>query len=132
MKDYSNPNRRKLATYDVRTTPLGEIQLPSFDELMNLARERPEALEEMRQNLCIEVIQSAPNRLKERLEGLQFRIDMERRLAKSAVGACVRISSMMHDSLEELKQALNEPSEFLEQREIHSADIIPFPRKQHV
>jgi Protein of unknown function (DUF3135) len=130
MKEYSNTKRGKLASYDVRTTPLGELQLPSFDELMNLARERPEVLEEMRQNLCIEVIQSAPNRLKERLEGLQFRIDMERRLAKSAVGACVRISSMMQDSLQELKQALNTPTEYLEQREIQTAEIIPFQRKE--
>lgn len=127
MKEFSN-NRKKLEGYDARSTPLGNVKLPSFDALMVLARERPDELEAMRQDLCREIIASAPNRIKDRLEGLQFQINMERRLSKSAVGACVRISSMMNDSLQELKQVLTEPNEYLQSKTTRSADIIPIHR----
>src|SRR5690606_39594129 len=43
-----------------------------------------------------------------KLRGLQFRVDMERRRAKSPMAACIAISAMMHDSFDQLRQALNE------------------------
>ena len=83
-------------------------QLPEFDELMKLAQENPEQFEELRQQMCDELIQSAPSEHRRRLRGLQFQIDMERRRAKTPMAACMKISSMMHDSFAELRDALNE------------------------
>lgn len=66
-----------------------------FDEWLALAQEDPAAFERRRSRLIEDVIQDAPDHLHQRLRGLQFRIDMERRRARTPMGACVRISGMM-------------------------------------
>lgn len=43
-----------------------------------------------------------------RLAGLQFRIDMERKLAHTPLKACLRVSGMMWDSFLELRSELAE------------------------
>lgn len=85
--------------------------LPDFDELVKLAEENPEELENLRQRLCDELIQSAPQEYRRRLRGIQFQIDMERQKAKSPMAACLKISEMMHDSFSQLRDALNEVQE---------------------
>ncbi|HET8706584.1 MAG TPA: DUF3135 domain-containing protein, partial [Pseudomonadales bacterium] len=82
--------------------------LPSFDELMNLAKNDPEGLEALRTRLVEDLITSAPTEYQRRLRGLQFQIDMERRRAHSPMAACIRISNMMHESLDRLREALNQ------------------------
>jgi len=83
-------------------------QLPSFDDLMKMAQDNPEQLEELRQQLCDQVIASAPEVHRRRLRGLQFQIDMQRRRAKNPMAACMKISGMMHESFGELRDALND------------------------
>ena len=77
--------------------------LPSFEELRDMAQRDPEALERLRLEHVKATINSAPEAYRQRLSGLQFQIDGQRRLAKSPMAACLRISKMMHDSLHELK-----------------------------
>jgi hypothetical protein len=69
-----------------------------FDEWLVLAKEDPDAFEQRRSRLIDSFIQDAPDHLHHRLRGLQFRIDMERRRARTPMGACVRISGMMWDA----------------------------------
>ncbi len=82
--------------------------LPDFDQLKEMAENDPEQLEQLRIRLCEQVIQDAPEKYRRRLRGLQFRLDMERRRAKSPMTACIAISGMMHDSFDRLRLALNE------------------------
>lgn len=82
--------------------------LPNFDKLRHLAQNDPDELERLRIQLCEELIHEAPENYRRRLRGLQFRIDMERRKAKSPMAACITISGMMHDSFDKLRMALNE------------------------
>lgn len=84
------------------------ITLPEFDTLREMAQRDPEGLERLRVELCDQLIQSAPEAYRRKLRGLQFRVDMERRRAKSPMAACIAISAMMHDSFDQLRQALNE------------------------
>lgn len=81
-------------------------QLPSFDELVVMANEQPEALEALRQNLVNEVIDQAQPHTQSRLRGLQFQIDAQRSIAKTPLAACVKLSSMMMDSFEKMRQEL--------------------------
>ena len=83
-------------------------ELPEFDKLREMAENSPEQLEELRRKLCDRLIQDAPERYRRKLRGLQFRVDMERRRAKSPMAACIAISGMMHDSFDRLRQTLNE------------------------
>lgn len=82
--------------------------LPSFDKLRDMAQNNPDELERLRIELCEQLIHEAPEQYRRRLRGLQFRIDMERRKAKSPMAACITISGMMHDSFDKLRMALNE------------------------
>ncbi len=101
-----------------------EFALPDFDELKRLADERPAELEQLRQDLCARVIEKAPEAMQARLKGLQFRIDAERRLSSSPMGACIRISRMMNESLADLSLALNDPETYLTQYRQRSAKVV--------
>ena len=83
--------------------------LPDFDRLEHMARHDPDGLERLRRRLVHELIERASPAQQRRLRGLQFQIDMERRRAPNPMAACVRLSTMMRDSLLNLQQALNEP-----------------------
>ena len=84
-------------------------QLPDFDTLQTMARHDPTGLERLRLRLVHELIASADPARQRRLQGLQFQIDMERRRAPNPMAACIRLSTLMRDSLLRMQQALNEP-----------------------
>lgn len=126
MKDANSSNKRKLKDIDITQTRLGLIELPCFDTLAQLAREKPDELEELRQNITRDLITGAPAHMQERLSGLQFQIDMERRRSSCAVSACLKISSMMNQSLDELRSILSNPEEFLRNKPVHNAEVIDF------
>lgn len=82
-------------------------RLPAFDVLLDLARNDPEGLEELRQTLTSSVIDAAPtDATRRRLRGLQFQVDMEREKAKTPLAATIRISELMCQSLAELHRSL--------------------------
>ncbi len=70
-----------------------------FDLWSKLASTDPESFERKRQDMLEEFFAQIPQQRQHRLRGLQFRIDMERRRAKSPMGACIKISAMMWDSV---------------------------------
>jgi hypothetical protein len=70
-----------------------------FDHWLALARDDPAAFEAERRALIEALIDRAPPARQRRLRGLQFRIDMERRRARTPMAACIRIQSLMWDSL---------------------------------
>jgi hypothetical protein len=74
------------------------LELPSHEILSKLARDDPQAFESFRRELLDTFIENAPERLKPRLSGLQFRVDHERRLSRSALGSTVRIYELMWKS----------------------------------
>jgi len=66
-----------------------------FDTWSAMARTDPQTFEKMRLAAIQAAIDSAPEANRERLRRLQWRIDQERRLARTPLAACVRISRMM-------------------------------------
>ena len=70
-----------------------------FDHWVALARDDLEAFEAQRRGLIEALIARAAPVRQRRLRGLQFRIDMERRRARTPMAACIRIQSLMWDSL---------------------------------
>jgi hypothetical protein len=73
--------------------------LKDFNQWATLAETDPTAFESMRRDLIERLIESAPEERRLRLRRLQWRIDQERALAKSPLGACIRLSRMMWDRL---------------------------------
>lgn len=81
-------------------------QLPSFDHLKAMAEKKPQHLEALLNSEVRKIIDSTEGPAKKRLEGLQFQIDAQRRLAKNPMDALLRIYSMMQDSVVELQKNL--------------------------
>lgn len=104
-----------------------------FDTWARLAREDPEEFEQRRQAAIQTVIDARPD-LRPRLEGLQFRLDAERRLARTPLKSCLRMSQMMWDSFYSLKGQLDEftasvrGEQSLTPAPQASAEIIPLHR----
>ena len=70
-----------------------------FDSLAQLAQSDPEAFEAKRRAMIANLIESAPERLHQRLRGFQWRIDMERQRCSNPLQACIRLSSMMWEMI---------------------------------
>lgn len=92
-----------------------------FNEWSSLARTDPEGFARRRLSRIQWVIERAPERSRDRLNGLQFRIDAECRLARTPLKACLRLSSMTWDSFFDLKEALASFSEHATPHVLQSA-----------
>jgi len=85
-------------------------KLPAFDVLVEMARNDPNRLEALRSRLTNDIIESAESEQKrKRLEGLQFRVDVERQRARSPLAATIKISELMCQSLAELHKSMVTP-----------------------
>jgi hypothetical protein len=102
-----------------------------IDEWQRLAREDPSEFERRRQAAIEALISQAPPEHRERLRGLQFRIDLERRRAKTALAAAVRLQSMMWERFGQMREAVlaltrEAPSSPVE---ASGARILPFRKR---
>jgi len=79
---------------------------PEFDRLKELARSSPGEFEKERIALINELIQLHQNAT--RAHGEQWRIDMETIKAKTPLGACVRLSSLMWKEFYKLEDELQQ------------------------
>jgi hypothetical protein len=82
-----------------------ETELFDFDEWTSLAKLEPEKFEQRRSE-CINSLIKNSGRKDLRLQGLQFRIDMERTLARTAMKSCLTTYTLMWDAFFDLNDAL--------------------------
>ena len=105
----------------------------NVDEWRRLAVEDPQEFERRRKAAIRAVIERAPPEHQARLLQLQFRIDLERRRAKTALGATVRLQSMMWERFAALRSALlalTGEVQAAEQSPRPSAKVLQFPRPE--
>lgn len=106
------------------------MDIKDFDEWAALAKSDPEAFEERRRASIEAFIATVPEEHRQRVRGVQFRVDMERSRASNPLSATVRISKLMWESFGELREALNQaangggPAQPAEPR--RSATVLPF------
>jgi hypothetical protein len=115
---------------------MSESSDPEFDfqAWAKLARDNPEEFERAREREIRKIIDARPD-LQHRLEGLQFRIDAERKLARTPLKACLRLSTLMWNSFYDLKDQLDGLAAGMRSAEalpaspiLRDADIIPLRR----
>ena len=71
-----------------------------FENWRKLAEKDPAAFEEKRLEMLNNLIESTPNaERRQRMRGLQWRIDMERKRSKNPMDSTLRIYRMMWDSV---------------------------------
>ena len=106
----------------------------TFDEWCDLHASDPRRFDACRLKLLNDLIDSAPEKSRPRLRGLMFKMEAESRRSKSRLGYNLRLSSMMMEMLDEMREQLNllctadinELDNRLQQPP--SAKIIPFGR----
>jgi hypothetical protein len=104
-----------------------------IDEWRRLAADDPQEFERRREAAIRAVIEQAPPEHQARLLRLQARIDLERRRAKTPLGATLRLQSMMWERFGALRAALlmlsekNTPPEEPMPKP-RSAKVLQFPR----
>lgn len=119
--------------------------LPCFDTLMEMAQQDPQALEALRQKLTDEIVEQSNQKQRRKLEQLRFRIEGERYRATTPLASCIRLSSLMHDTLYHLNihlEKLQQPTSSLDTTTMsptlstassktpnQSAKILPFVKR---
>ena len=73
-------------------------QLMDFEHLSKLASQDPDGFEAVRHEMIEELIDSASERCRRRLRGLQWQIDQVRVHSTNPMAACVSLSNMMWES----------------------------------
>jgi hypothetical protein len=99
-----------------------------FDKWAKLAQEDPVEFERQREATLRATIAAAPSEHRQRLEGLQFRLNIERDRSGSALGSCLRLNSLMWAGFYRLRKQLNAAADDLQQSASvrGSAEIISF------
>lgn len=81
------------------------IRLPTFDVLVSLHRQDPEAFEAFRRHLLRDAVNLAPPEQRPALEKLLVRIEETRNAADTPMDAVIAASRMMHESVGKLHDA---------------------------
>ncbi len=108
----------------------------TFDEWCALHEADPERFDACRLKMLNDLIDSAPEDSKPRLRGLMFRMEGEARRSGSQLGYNMRLSSMMMEMLDELREQLyllcTADAAEVEQSNLQStaATVIPFNRSE--
>jgi hypothetical protein len=100
-----------------------------FDKWAQLAKDDPAEFERQREAALRATIAQAPSEHRQRLEGLQFRLNMERQRSSSPLSSCVRLNSLMWAGFYRLRKELNAAARGLSQpagETRPSAEVIPF------
>ena len=78
----------------------------NFDEWADLAKSDPQAFEVKRKSLIDDVISQAPEEHRKRLQGIQWRLDAERKICKNDLVYLEKVYGQMIDSLFNLRNVL--------------------------
>ena len=113
---------------------VNEAKQMDFDKWLNLAMNDPEGFESARTAAIQGFLESIPSHSRQRLTGLQWRIDMIRQRSKTPMAACQAIYSMMWDQLagddgmiESLKSFAS--GSLITPEPKFNANILPFQRQ---
>ncbi len=109
--------------------PEDELGNINFDYWSEIARTDPETFETMRTEIIRACIDSAPQDHQQRMRGLQWQIDCLRAQSKNPLSACLKISRMMWDTLQQLgdvSRDLAKPGQTPDKRKVTQATVLPF------
>jgi len=110
------------------------MELPNFDELVNLAKNEPEKFDAMRQQLNQQLIALASDEQQKVLEGLVFKIEMQRRKSKNTTQFNILLSQLMISSFVEMQSLLNSETKNKQLDDLPAAmtksNVIHLPQKK--
>ncbi|CAM3562334.1 hypothetical protein VA7868_00053 [Vibrio aerogenes CECT 7868] len=98
------------------------LKLPPFEELVELAKQNPEAFAVFKRDICEEMILSASQKMQGRLWAQQSHIDRVVNSSKNPCHANVKLMQELSSQMRKFQNALNYTPE--REPEYH-ADVIP-------
>ncbi len=103
----------------------------TFEQWCELHESDPHRFDACRLKMLNDVIDSAPEASKPRLRGLMFRMEGEARRSKSPLGYSLRLSSMMMEMLEQMRERMfelceSDASKMEDRLQPKSAKVLPF------
>lgn len=98
------------------STPLFNKKLPSFDELMILAQNNPDAFCQLKKDMCEEMILSASEEMQERLRAQQSHIDLVVSTCKNPNQANVLLMRELVSQLIKFQDVLDGDSDKLDRK----------------
>jgi len=113
--------------------PLENDQKPTINHLISWAESQPELLQDWFEQELNDLIENAPISHQKKLRGLQFRIEMTKRRAKTPIASCIEISKLMYESFYDLKNVLDDtglakPNQSTNIKS-EKAKVLPFKQK---
>lgn len=96
-------------------------ELPSFDELVELAENNPDAFDEFKQDICEQVITFASVEMQPRLRAQQSHIDRVIKHCKNPYQTNVVLAQELSTQVGKFKDILDGDVDIME-----SAEVIPF------
>ena len=99
-----------------------------FDAWAKLAKDDPAEFERRRENELRATIEAAPPEFRQRLEGLQFQLDLERQRCATPLASCVRMNTLVWAGFYRLRKELLALTDAVPQAAVKvrkSAEIIP-------
>lgn len=114
--------------------PEANVRFEAFDDWAELARTDPAAFEARRRAVIDDFLDGVPERNRQQLKCLQWRVDMERRRASTPTAACYQIYRMMWRSFAGdggLVAALRDADQLCQtgaSTGLPKADVLSFPR----
>ncbi|MFC5076323.1 hypothetical protein VTH8203_01084 [Vibrio thalassae] len=100
------------------------IRLPSFDELVAMAKHNPEQLSQLRHDLTEQFIASCSTDMQPRLHAQQSHIERILQHAKNPIHANILLRQELHRQIIKFSQALNGNAPSVE----NGAEIVPFSK----
>ena len=114
-----------------------DLEQYTFDEWCRLHEEDPRRFDRYRLKLLDDLIAAAPPASRPRLQGLIFKMEGESRRCKNPLHYNLRLSAMMMEMLDELRQQLTrlyapvDAGADAQASDRHGADVIPFARRDN-
>lgn len=104
--------------------------LPSFDELMDLAKKNPAAFDVLKQDICEEAIMSSSDIMRDRLWAEQSHIDRLVSSCSNPLHSNMKLMQELATQMNKFEYALVKKTDDNTPR--HSAEIIPFNHYRRV
>ncbi|MDH5352862.1 MAG: DUF3135 domain-containing protein [Gammaproteobacteria bacterium] len=123
----------ETSQYSIDVTP-GDLESWSFDDWKDLYEKDPDEFHRHRVRMLEYQIELAPDSVKQRLKGLMFQMECESARARTPLLYTMRLSAMMMDMFEELRQQLqslclsNADQLTLHKKNTPSAKILAFKK----
>ena len=131
---FNSTTHKNSSTKSDSSSGLTNLPEFDFDEWKELHANDPEAFEEKRIEWLTHCIVDSPQQYHKRLNGIMFRVNAIRQIEKNPMQTCIKVSSMMMDSLNDMRSFLSELNHVLltpdtqSNTEATSADILDFSR----